>query len=303
MVSIDEKRVYGAREGATAAYVAAEMGVVRVLISGDAVGEFSLLERCTARDLAAGVGWLVVATGEDVLVCNLSSESEEPAFARTNFGPAVAVGIRDGTVLAADANGLAGSLDLEPLAENDWRDLAFADAKAPEEPTVRAADGDLLATDAGVYRRSGARLAHAGLSAVRDVSAAGVPLAATAGGLYRLGNGWMCDLEGPFDRVAADPLNDPGSLDRAHALGDAVYEHGTDEEDPETASENGWRRLDVPDAGLVDVAYGDGVYAVTEDGTVLVADPGREPGTEARWRPHAIGVRGVTGVVVPLERA
>ncbi|UTF54441.1 HVO_0234 family beta-propeller protein [Natronosalvus rutilus] len=303
MVSIDEKRVYGAREGATAAYVAAEMGVVRVLISGDAVGEFSLLERCTAHDLAAGVGWLAVATDEDVLVSDLSSESEEHAFVRTDFGPAVAVGIRDGTLLAADAAGRAGTLGLETLAADDWHDLAFPDAKAPEQPTVRAADGDLLATDAGVYRRSGTRLVHAGLSAVRDVSAAGVPLAATADGLYRLGNGWMRDLEGPFDRVAADPLSDPGSLGRAHALGDAVYEHGTGGADPETASENGWRRLEALDTDLVDVAYGDGIYAVTEDGTVLVADPGRGPGTESRWRPHPIGVRGVAAMVVPLERA
>ncbi|USZ71113.1 HVO_0234 family beta-propeller protein [Natronosalvus halobius] len=303
MVSIDEKRVYGAREGATAAYVAAEMGVVRVLISGDAVGEFSLLERCTARDLAAGVGWLAVATDEDVLVWDLSSESEEPAFARTDFGPAVTVGIRDETLLAADTSGRAGSLDLEALAVGDWRDLAFADAKASEEPTVRAADGDLLATDAGVYRLSGTRLAHAGLSAVRDVSTAGIPLAATADGLYRLGNGWMRDLEGAFDRVAADPLSDPGSLARAHALGDAVYEHGADGADSGAASENGWRRLEAPNPDLVDIAYGDGVYAVTEDGTVLVADSGRGPGTEARWRPHPVGVRGVAAMVVPLERA
>ncbi|WP_425498453.1 HVO_0234 family beta-propeller protein, partial [Natrinema soli] len=54
MDSIEEKRVYGDREGAATAYVASAMGIVRVRVAGDTVGEFGLCERCSARDVAAG---------------------------------------------------------------------------------------------------------------------------------------------------------------------------------------------------------------------------------------------------------
>ncbi|ELY69688.1 HVO_0234 family beta-propeller protein, partial [Natronobacterium gregoryi] len=46
MLSIEEKRVYGDRDEVTEAYVSSPMGVVRVRIAGDTVGEFSLCNRC-----------------------------------------------------------------------------------------------------------------------------------------------------------------------------------------------------------------------------------------------------------------
>ena len=60
--SLDEKRVYADREGATTAFVAAGAGIARVEVSADIVGEFALQRRCTARDVAASAGRLAVAT-------------------------------------------------------------------------------------------------------------------------------------------------------------------------------------------------------------------------------------------------
>ncbi len=229
-ISLDEKRVYADRTGATTAYVATGAGVARVEVSADIVGEFALAERCIARDVAAD-GRLAVATGEDVLVGTASG------FEPTGFGPADAVGYGDGLLAAGDGR----------LARYDggWETLArLAD--------VRAIDGDLVAAADGVYRTDGT---HVGLDGATDVAASGGPLAATDSGLYYLANGWMPALEGPFDVVATGP-------DVAHAAGgDGLYERRVDGE---------WRRVDLPVAEpVVGVAYGDATYVVTERATFL----------------------------------
>ncbi|MFD1633445.1 hypothetical protein ACFSBJ_06810, partial [Haloplanus ruber] len=82
-LTIDEKRVYADRTGATEVLVAAEQGLVVASLSADLVGEFGLDHRATVRDVAATGDRRVVATDEDVLV-----GSYDP----TDFGPAVAVG-------------------------------------------------------------------------------------------------------------------------------------------------------------------------------------------------------------------
>ncbi|MFP8956539.1 hypothetical protein ACLI4Y_07410 [Natrialbaceae archaeon A-CW3] len=337
MLSIDEKRVYGDRGGATTAYVASDVGVVRVLVSGTTVGEFGLLERCSARDIAAGVGVLAVATDEDVLVGWLGAGDEDgdanevaashPPFEPTGFGPAVAVGVHERTVLAADERGNVSRLDLEAetsgTATDDWLPLEYG-ADTPSPSTVRAIAGDLVATDVGVFREWNGRLEHAGLADVRDVSAAGVPLAATADGLYKLGNGWMKEVDGSVGLVCADPLSEPGSLARAHAVAaDGLYvfvdvssstDASSSEGDPSrtgtstgtaTASD-GWTPVEADRAipssdSIAGVAYGEAVYAVTTDGTFLAADTAstRDPS----WRAHTLGVSGVSGLVVPLEPA
>jgi asparagine synthase (glutamine-hydrolysing) len=79
--------------------------------------------------------------------------------------------------------------------------------------------GNLAASEAGVFRLTDSGLRPAGLQAVTDVArAAGVPLAATAEGLYELGNGWLDVRDGEFRLAAGAPDG------RAHAAtADAFY--------------------------------------------------------------------------------
>ena len=273
MDSIDEKRVYDDRGGASDAYVASATGLCRVRVSDDAVGEFGLLERCVARDVAVSPAELAVATDADVLVARPreGSTAEDVALEATGFGPAVAVGHDGRTLVAADPNGRVARRDAD-----GWVDLER------RVGAVRAIDGDLLATAEGVVRIRGAALADAGLSAVRDVSAAGVPLAATDDGLYKLGNGWMRERAGSFDVVAADPRSSPGELERAHATaGSVLYEHDGGE----------WRDCGEAEGSVVGVGYGETAYAVTADGTFLAAG-------ESGWRAQALGVADVSGLAV-----
>ncbi|ELZ19109.1 HVO_0234 family beta-propeller protein [Natrinema limicola] len=290
MQSIEEKRVYGDRQGAITAYVASAMGVVRVRVAGDTVGEFGLCERCGARDVAASPDAIAVATDDDVRILGLEAEStsdregdtpvvaDDESFVETGFGPAVAVGFDGDDVLAA---GPDGRVARRTAGADEWTTLSDG-----LETAVRAIDGDLVGTADGVYRVSDDGLEHAGLSDVRDVSAAGVPLAATADGLYKLGNGWMTVLEGPFETVAADPRSERGELVRAHAVAtDGVYEFVADE----------WHAIDGSSEQIVGVGYGETTYAVTDEGTFLAWSDGE-------WRTRALGVRDVSGLAVRPER-
>ncbi|AXR76716.1 HVO_0234 family beta-propeller protein [Natrarchaeobaculum sulfurireducens] len=270
MQSIEEKRVYGDRTGAVDAYVACSIGVVRVHVADDAIGEFSLRARCDARDLAATDDALAVATDEDVRILALEEGDDGPAFVETGFGPAVAVGADGSDLLAADETGRVARRRAD---EDGWERLT-------DEPfaAVNAIDGSLVGTESGVYRVHGGDLDHAGLTDVRDVAAASVPLAATADGLYKLGNGWMAIRDGPFDVVASSPGDEYGRLERAHAVADEAV----------TAYDGeAWRTLESPDGRIVDVAYGEPTYAVTADGTFLVASD--DPDSPA-WRRRSLGV-------------
>ena len=131
------------------------------------------------------------------------------------------------------------------------------------------------AAESGSHGRDGTRV---GVDEALDVAAVGTPLAATRSGLYYLANGWMRAREGPFTAVASD-----GS--RCHAATeDGLYARG---DDP-----SAWRPVEVPtEEPIVDIAYGDGTYAVTRDGTFLV-DAGDG------WRHRSIGLAGVTGLAV-----
>ena len=301
MHTIEEKRVYGDREGALEVYVASSIGVVRVRVADDTVGEFGLCDRCTARDVAATDDAVAIATDEDVRLLPLERRADDgatdggtrddAAFVDTGFGPAVAVGADGSDVVAAGPDGDVARL-VTPSSDSGVADAAGREWTPLEDDdiaTVRAIDGDFVGTDAGVYRVHEGRLDHAGLTDVRDVSAAGVPLAATADGLYKLGNGWMAVLEGAFETVAADPRSEPGRLERASAVsGDAIYAYDPDDD--------AWLEYDRSTDPIAGIGYGERVYAVTEGGTFMSATP--EDGT-GRWRSQTIGVSGVTGLAVP----
>lgn len=269
MDDVAEKRVYDDRAGKTDLVVAADVGVVGVEVAGDRLGRFGVVHRCDPTDVAAAAGRVAVATGEDLLL----RDSGDDAFRATGFGPAVAVGFDGHAPVAAAPDGRVARFESGSDATdagggpNAWTDLGRL------ETEVRSIDGRLLAAADGVYRLPG--LSYAGLDDAWDVATAG-PLAATGGGLYSLGNGWMDELAGAFRVAATDG-------DRAHAAArDAFFERAS----------NGWREVTLPDAGpVVDVAYGDAVYAVTADG-LLLAEAGDG------WRSHPLGVDGVVGCAV-----
>lgn len=268
-MDIDEKRLYGEARTATLAYVATGQGLASVEISGDQVGRFGLVHRGAVRDVASGAGTVVVASDEDVTVIDGDDHGDAEA---TGFGPAVAVGVADAPV-AADADGRVAR-----YTNGEWTPLGTVDG-------VRALDGDLAATQEGVYRLDGG-LDHVGLEDVRDVAAAGVPLAATAEGLYRLGNGWQRVLDERVDVVAADATH-------AHAAsGDTLYTY--DE------AMGGWRTVSLPvGEPIADVAYGECSYVATEPGTFLVdADPETTADGAGGWRSRSLGLPDVTALAV-----
>jgi hypothetical protein len=291
MSSIEEKRVYADRGGKRDVFVATAMGVVVVAVSDDLVGDFGIEHRATAVDVSAAGGRVAVATAEDVVV----TDDEGTAFHALGFGPAVAVGLHDGAVLAADDEGRvarcagraaaigepvgeAGDADRDEVDDGE-RGAAWTDLGRVER--VRAIDGALIAAADGVHRAGGDGLSRAGLDDVRDVAASGpgAPLAATGDGLFSLGNGWLRELDGRFRAVAAD-AGGPGA---PLAVGDGVY----------AGSDDGWLALDYPtDDPVVDVAIDGGIrYAVTEAGTFLV-DAGDGV------RSQALGLHDVAGLAV-----
>lgn len=229
-IALDEKRVYGARDGATTAFVATGAGLARVSVSGDMIGEFALARRGDVRDVVGSEGRLAVAA-EDALVGTGES------FVETGFGPASAVGFDDGLVAAGEGR--------VARHDGDWTTCATI-------ANVRAIAGGLCAAAGGVFRVEGD---HVGLADARDLSTAGEVLAATGEGIFTLANGWQRVLDGGFRAVVADG-------DRAFAVADdgrLVSRAGDDWVDVGMPGE-------VADVAIGEAA----VYAVTTDGTFLV---------------------------------
>lgn len=259
MSTIDEKRVYADKVGKREVYAAAKLGVAVASVADDRLGGFELALQCDARDVAAMEGRVAVATDEDVLV------GGDDDFTETGFGPATAVGFDGGTLLAASEGGRIARREGE-----DWTTVGTLDAE------IRAIDGDLLATSDGVFRVREADVLGVGLADASDISTPGIPLAATSSGLYRLGNGWMDELDGDFRAVAVDSASEPGSIERAHAATqDSVFAFHDDE----------WHERDLPvDERVVDIAVSGAIYAITDAGTLLI-DAGDG------WRAHPLGLR------------
>ncbi len=331
-ISIEEKRVYAGTAGRTDAYVAADVGLVRVAISDDLVGEFELAGRDPARDVAvlpnaivhgqrseraAGPDGaerpiertshdlLAVATDDDLAIALLGAGSamdDELRFIGAGVGSSVAVGIHDGGFLVAGADGTVSrvTVSVAGFGSRESPQLTATDvtvARIGEVADPRSIDGPLIAAGDGVHRvvsRGGSDAVEpVGLDDVRDVAGSGIPLAATADGLYWLGNGWMDALGGSFDVVAADGSG------HAMAGGDGtLWVHAGDPAGAEiTGSDewdaDAWSRADLPvDAPIAALGYGPGLsVAVTETGAVCV-DVGDG------WRHRTVGVAGVSGVAL-----
>jgi hypothetical protein len=273
----EERNLFTRSRESTAAYVASDLGVVRVDLAPDRIGEFSLVERCNARGVAAGDALVAVATPEEVLL------DRGDGFTDRGFGDAVAVGVDGGTVYAAAPGGEIGRLDASAESSDSWEAVGTAG-----EP--RRFDGALLAAGDGVYR-VGDGLEPLGLGSAEDVAAAG-PYAASGDGLFRRTDGdWQQEYEGAASIVAADG-------ERAHAVGKSGLLERVSDESAGDATR--WERLATPgNAVPVDLAYGACLYAVTAAGEFLLAAK-KEQATDGQggWRTRTLGVRGVTGLAV-----
>ncbi|MDQ2073788.1 HVO_0234 family beta-propeller protein [Haloarcula sp. NS06] len=264
-IALSEKRMYGAKRPETHAYVASGLGVTRVETAGGQIGRFSLSERCNARDVAGASGEVAVATDEDVLVLT------DDGFVSTGFGPATAVGY-DGDGLLAAGDGRVARYD-----DGEWTDIGSVD-------DVRAIDGDRLAAADGVYALPS--LDRLGLVDVADVSG---DYAATESGLYRYegesaDSEWIEVRSGRHMAVASD-----GEQVHAAAV-DGLYE----------LTDGSWEPCALPvDERVMDVTHGDDTYAITENGTFLVATAAEATADgQGGWRQRSLGVPDVVGVAV-----
>ena len=276
-IALDEKRMYGDKRTETVVYVAGDMGLTRVEVAGDQVGRFGLAVRDPVRDAAGRDGRLLVATAEDVLVG--TGEGFEPA----GFGPAAAVGLAPGTTGSQRPVAAGPDGDVAVLRGDEWAPVGTV-----SDP--RALDGDLLAAGDGVYRVGSEGFNRVRESPATDVAASG-PYAACPDGLYELPDRRLRD--GEHGVVASDGGRRDGAGGRAHAVaGGALFVR---------QDRDAWARVDLrTDGPVVDVAYGESVYAVTAAGTLLVrADPGQTPDGHGGWRSRALGVREVRQLAVP----
>jgi len=267
MQDLAAKRVYGDRAGANRLLVAAASGLIAVAVSDGRVGEFGLVRNCTPIDLAAVAdrdGGFLVATERDVLsAARWDVEALEP----TGFGSATAVTFHDNGPLAAGPAGRLASYD-----ESEWTDLGELPAPATDM------QGDLIGTADGVVRLIDGSLRPAGLADVTSVArAAGMPLVATATGLYELGNGWLDVLDGAFELVTAAPDG------RAHVAGETEFF---------ARRQGAWVPVELPaDSPIGAVAYGSRPFVLTTDGHLYIE-------SEAGWSGTPLGIDGIVGAVV-----
>lgn len=259
-----EDRTGGAPTGVRVV-VGSRHGLTAIEVVDDEVRDYALVHEDAVRDLSRRPdGTVAAATEVDVV---LGVEEFEP----TGFGPAVAVG--GDPLLAAAPGG-----DIARFTGTEWEPIGTLSNR------VNAIDGDLLATEDGVFRVTEGGIQHVGLDGAADVSTPGIPHAATDSGLYKLGAGWMTVEEGDFTLVSADPASaEAGVLGRAHAATpDQLYVYDGEE----------WGPWHIPvDAPMMGIGYADAVYAVSADGTLITA-------TESEWRTRHLGLSGVTGIAV-----
>lgn len=265
----DERLLFGERREERTLLAGSDLGVTRIDVAAAQVGQFSLLERCPVRDLAADGATLVVATDEEVF------ERTEDGLDSLGFGSAAAVGIDDEWVYAADDSRVA-RLDratLSTATAGEWETLGTVEGP-------RRFVGNWLAADRLVRVGDGLEIEE--LADVHDCSQDG-SLVATATGLFeRHDGGFQRVLAGEATAVVAETA-------RAHAVVDGrLYERNGET----------WVEQETPEAEPQLLAYGETLVVVDNEGTVHVAaDPAVTHDGHGGWRSQAIGLRGVTGLV------
>ena len=290
-ISIDEKRVYAENTGRSDVYVATETGLVRVAVSGDKVGTFELVgDRGVVRDVAVFARQrapVVAAATEHGLY--VGPTGGEPRSVDVGVEDPVAVGGTDAAISIAGADGALSraAVDDDGTPTGTHRVGRVDGGTAIAGPFVAGRDGVHRVDDEPTER--GSTLVSVGLDDARDVAAAEMPLAATATGLYWLGNGWMPAIEG--DATAVTAAREGAAL---AVVDGQLIAHETGETDWSAVA---WAGTALPvDERPVALAARPGLaVVVTEAGTLCV-----EAGDG--WRHQALGVSGVSGVAIaPAE--
>lgn len=312
-----DRRLFGDERATTVGYVASEMGLVRIELTADRIGNYSLLERGTVTAVDTDNQTVVAATAEDV---RLDTEDAGECLA-LGFGEATAVGIDDPTVYAARPTGEIGRLD--DVDAWNWRltdDGVHADAGVQADAGIQgdasiqgggpddqdrdtkpswqilgtvdgpvSIDGPLVAAASGVYRL-GETIEPLGLDSVNDVTqcpSTGEILAATQDGLYR-----SADDGDSWENVSTDAVSRVLSVEQGYL---AVTDDGTVEQYDNT----GGTRVDGLTEPVVDIAQGESLYAVTAAGDLfMAADPDQTTDGYDGWRSQPVGVRGVVGIAL-----
>ncbi len=267
----DERLLFGERREETRLLAGSDLGVTQIDVAAAQVGQFSLLERCSVRDIAAEGATVIVATDEDVV------HQTSDGLHSLGFGPAEAVGIKADWIYAADSERVArlDRTEIETATADDWEMVGSVD-----EP--RRFVGNLLAADNLV--QVGDELEALGLEDVHDLSQDGALAAIGAGLSERRDGKYHRVLDGAATAIVAED-------ERAHAVVDGrLYERGAD----------GWVEQELPDGAEPDrLAYGETLVVLDTAGTVHVAaDPEVTHDGHGGWRSQPIGLRGVTALVV-----
>ena len=291
----DERRLFEQTTAASHLYVACDIGVARVAIARDRIGQFELVARCSPTSIATSAGRVAVGTAERVLL-SVDGETFAPAGGET----ALVTEVTRGTDTSVAAVGLDGSHLLD--ATDDGRVFGRgSDAEASDWQRLgrvgdpRRFDGPLLAAGDGIYRVDvdESTVESLGLTDGRDVAAVpttgewtdtGDCFAATADGLLRYRDGEWTDERS-------------GSTRGVEATRDGVY--AVDESGLLERDRGDWRRLDSPAGVPADIAHGESLYCVTGDGTVHIAvGAGLASDGHRGWRSQPLGLDGVVGVAL-----
>lgn len=259
MTDIDTTQIDTAAFEGTIAFVGTEDGLTVTQLSTDTSKELARVRCGTVADIDAR-DRLCLATSEDVVTI----DQPDGTMRSTGFGPASAVTAADDELLAGDDNGRVARYD-----DGNWATLGIVGA-------VRAIDRHLVGARDGVYRIVDDGLVDTGLNNVRDVSAMGQPLVATADALYYLGPGWATALKGPFSAVDADG-------ERAYATTeDELYERIDGE----------WEEIPVPvSTSIADIDHTEPGYVASTDGAIAI-------NAADGWQTQSLEVDDVTALAV-----
>lgn len=269
MQTLTEKRVFGDRSGSTAVFLGTELGLVVVSVSGEQIGEFSLIYREPVADVAVAEDVVAIATDSGVHTAAI--DDGDRSFTRIAHADAVAIAADPDGFLVAGPDGAVRRLGFDGAIDT----IGHTEG-------VRAIDSPLIAAADGVYRVEDGSLTGVGLSDVRDVVGRGVPFAATGSGLYTLGNGWMKDVDGSFELVAGD------GHESAHAVGaDGLFAY----------TGHAWEAIDPPVAEpIVALAHGAGLLVAATSAGRLCVDAGDG------WRNQLLGVTGTRSIAIASDR-
>ena len=267
----EQRQLFGEQRETRIGFVACELGVARLVLAADRIGHVGVVERCSATSVAADETHLLVGTIRGVL--------RESADGFERLGDPFelsAVGVGESLV--------AASADNRVLRWNErrgWEPLG-------EVAGAKRFDGTVLAAESGVFRVNEG-LEPLGLHAVSDVAVGAGSIvdtgeqealfAATQEGLYRYveSGEWVRE----YDKATATVVTNGETAHAVDARGVLVRVDGD------------WEHLDAPKIP-VDLAYGESLYGITGDGTVLISrdSPGATD-EKAGWRTHSLGLRGV----------